>query len=71
VGATVAEILPTPAGLGTVDAALVAELVTTGSTGSTGAATLAAVIVYRMVSFWTPIFPGLLAATTLRRRRAL
>ena len=42
VGATAAEIVPTPAGLGTVDAALIAGLVTTGVGGG---ATLAAVIV--------------------------
>ena len=56
VGATAAEIVPTPAGLGTVDAALIAGLVTAG-VGS--GATLAAVIVYRLLSFWAPIVPGL------------
>ena len=56
VGATAAEIVPTPAGLGTVDAALIAGLVTTGVGGG---ATLAAVIVYRLLSFWAPIVPGL------------
>jgi uncharacterized membrane protein YbhN (UPF0104 family) len=68
VGATAAEIVPTPAGLGTVDAALIAGLVTTGVGGG---ATLAAVIVYRLVSFWAPIIPGLLASAMLRRRLAL
>ncbi|HEY5050689.1 MAG TPA: flippase-like domain-containing protein, partial [Acidothermaceae bacterium] len=68
VGATAAEIVPTPAGLGTVDAALIAGLVTTGVTGG---ATLAAVIVYRLLSFWAPILPGLIASAVLRRRLAL
>jgi len=68
VGATAAEIVPTPAGLGTVDAALIAGLVTTGVSGG---ATLAAVIVYRLVSFWAPIIPGLVASAALRRRLAL
>jgi uncharacterized membrane protein YbhN (UPF0104 family) len=68
VGATAAEIVPTPAGLGTVDAALIAGLVTTGVSGG---ATLAAVIVYRLVSFWAPIVPGLMASAMLRRRLAL
>ena len=68
VGATAAEIVPTPAGLGTVDAALIAGLVTTGVSGG---ATLAAVIVYRLVSFWAPIVPGLIASAMLRRRLAL
>jgi uncharacterized membrane protein YbhN (UPF0104 family) len=68
VGATAAEIVPTPAGLGTVDAALIAGLVTTGVSGG---ATLAAVIVYRLVSFWAPIIPGLVASAMLRRRLAL
>jgi uncharacterized membrane protein YbhN (UPF0104 family) len=68
VGATAAEIVPTPAGLGTVDAALIAGLVTTGVSGG---ATLAAVIVYRLLSFWAPIIPGLIASAMLRRRLAL
>ncbi|HEY5454973.1 MAG TPA: lysylphosphatidylglycerol synthase transmembrane domain-containing protein [Acidothermaceae bacterium] len=68
VGATAAEVVPTPAGLGTVDAALVAGLVTTGVGGG---ATLAAVIVYRLLSFWAPIVPGLIASAMLRRRLAL
>jgi uncharacterized membrane protein YbhN (UPF0104 family) len=68
VGATAAEVVPTPAGLGTVDAALIAGLVTTGVSGG---ATLAAVIVYRLVSFWAPIVPGLVASAMLRRRLAL
>jgi putative heme transporter len=68
VGATAAEIVPTPAGLGTVDAALIAGLVTTGVSGG---ATLAAVIVYRLLSFWAPIIPGLVASAMLRHRLAL
>lgn len=68
VGATAAEVVPTPAGLGTVDAALIAGLVTTGVSGG---ATLAAVIVYRLLSFWAPIIPGLVASALLRRRLAL
>ena len=68
VGTTAAEIVPTPAGLGTVDAALIAGLVTTGVGGG---ATLAAVIVYRLFSFWAPIVPGLVASAVLRRRLAL
>jgi uncharacterized membrane protein YbhN (UPF0104 family) len=68
VGATAAEIVPTPAGLGTVDAALIAGLATTGVGGG---ATLAAVIVYRLLSFWAPIVPGLIASVMLRRRLAL
>jgi uncharacterized membrane protein YbhN (UPF0104 family) len=68
VGATAAEIVPTPAGLGTVDAALIAGLVTTGVSGG---ATLAAVIVFRLLSFWAPIIPGVVASAMLRRRLAL
>ena len=33
--------------------------------------TLAAVIVFRLVSFWAPIVPGVLASAMLRRRLAL
>jgi uncharacterized membrane protein YbhN (UPF0104 family) len=51
-----------------LDAALIAGLVTTGVGGG---ATLAAVIVYRLLSFWAPIIPGLIASAMLRRRLAL
>lgn len=68
VGATTAGLVPTPAGLGTVDAALIGGLV---GAGATAGATLAAVAVYRLLTFWAPIGPGLIASSMLRRRMAI
>jgi uncharacterized protein (TIRG00374 family) len=68
VGVTTAEAIPVPAGLGTVDAALLAGLV---GAGATAGATLAAVIVFRLLTFWAPVLPGVIASGVLRRRMAI
>ena len=68
VGVPAAEAVPTPGGLGTVDAVLVAGL--TG-VGGTAAAVVAAVVVFRLLTFWAPIVPGAIASGLLRRRYAL
>jgi uncharacterized membrane protein YbhN (UPF0104 family) len=68
VGAAVGTAIPTPSGIGSTEAALVAVLVTTGL--PPGAA-LSAVLVFRAVTFWAPVPLGLLIAPGLRRRRAL
>ena len=68
VGVTTAEAIPVPAGLGTVDAALLAGLV---GAGATAGATLAAVIVFRLLTFWAPVIPGAIASDVLRRRMAI
>jgi uncharacterized membrane protein YbhN (UPF0104 family) len=68
VGATTAEAVPTPGGLGTVDAALLVALV---GAGTGGGAALAGVIVYRLLAFWAPIVPGGISTAVLRRRLVL
>ncbi len=68
VGATSAEAIPSPGGLGTVDAALVLGLV---GTGSSAGAVLAGVVVYRLLAFWAPIMPGMASSAFLRRRAVL
>lgn len=68
VGATAAEAVPAPGGLGTVDAVLLGGLV---GTGVSAAAPVAAVAVYRLLSFWAPIVPGLIASGVLHRRMAI
>jgi uncharacterized protein (TIRG00374 family) len=68
VGVTTAEAVPVPAGIGTVDAALLAGLV---GAGATAGATLAAVIVFRLLTFWAPVLPGVVASGVLRRRMAI
>lgn len=69
VGATSAEAIPSPGGLGTVDAALLLALV--GAAGSSAGAVLAGVVVYRLLAFWAPIMPGMVGSAFLRRRAVL
>ncbi len=69
VGVPIAEAIPTPGGFGAVDAVLVASLARTGS--STAGAVVAAVVVFRLLTFWAPILPGVISAGVLRRQHAL
>jgi uncharacterized membrane protein YbhN (UPF0104 family) len=68
VGAGAAAAVPIPAGLGSTEAALVAALVAAHINTS---AAVQAVLIFRLVTFWAPVPLGILAAHTLRRRRAL
>jgi uncharacterized protein (TIRG00374 family) len=65
VGAAVSTAAPTPGGLGATEAALVAGYTAVGIAGSTA---FAAVLLFRLVTFWLPILPGWLALVTLQRR---
>jgi undecaprenyl-diphosphatase len=67
-GAALAAVAPTPGGLGAMEAALVAGLTAAGA--ASGPA-VAAVLVYRLVTFWLPILPGFVAYRVLRRDGAL
>lgn len=67
-GTAVAAAVPTPSGLGAAEAALVAGLVAAGAALAPG---VAAVLAFRLVTFWLPIAPGFLAFRTLRRREVL
>ena len=58
-------ISPTPGGLGAFEAALVTGLSRIAIPASTAAA---AVVVYRLISYWLPVFPGAIAFRGLRRR---
>ncbi|WP_243741181.1 lysylphosphatidylglycerol synthase domain-containing protein [Streptomyces sp. 8K308] len=60
----VAAAVPSPGGIGSVDAALVVALVATGATA--GAAT-ATVLVYRVITVWLPLLPGALVLAGLVR----
>jgi uncharacterized membrane protein YbhN (UPF0104 family) len=64
VGGGVASLSPTPGGLGAVEAALVAGLV---SAGAQSAGAVAAILVFRLVTFWAPLVPGAIAFVDLRR----
>ncbi len=48
-------LLPTPGGLGSLDAAL---MLTLTAAGVPGAAALSAVFGYRLLTAWLPLFPG-------------
>ncbi|MFF2848737.1 YbhN family protein [Streptomyces sp. NPDC058001] len=63
-----AVLLPTPGGIGSLDAALALALVVTGTP-----ATLAASVVlgYRLLTVWLPLLPGLVTLVVLVRRRVL
>jgi undecaprenyl-diphosphatase len=61
--AAVAAVAPTPGGLGALEAALVAGLTAAGA--ASGPA-IAAVLVYRLITFWLPILPGFVAYRVLR-----
>ncbi|MFD4504929.1 lysylphosphatidylglycerol synthase domain-containing protein [Streptomyces sp. NPDC058457] len=63
-----AALLPTPGGLGSLDAALALALTASGTTASAAAS---AVLGYRLLTVWLPLLPGLVVLGVLIRRRAL
>ena len=63
--AAIGSISPTPGGLGAFEAALVTGLNKVATPTSTAAA---AVVLYRLISFWLPVLPGAVAFGRLRRR---
>ncbi|MFJ5775440.1 lysylphosphatidylglycerol synthase domain-containing protein [Streptomyces sp. NPDC093094] len=63
-----AALLPTPGGLGSLDAVLALALT---AAGAPAAAAASAVLGYRLLTVWLPLVPGLLVLGVLVRRRAL
>lgn len=63
-----AALLPTPGGLGSLDAALGLAL---AAAGAPAAAAASAVLGYRLLTMWLPLVPGLLVLGILIRRKAL
>ncbi|MGW1171653.1 lysylphosphatidylglycerol synthase domain-containing protein [Streptomyces sp. NPDC001153] len=63
-----AALLPTPGGLGSLDAALALALTVSGAPGVAAAS---AVLGYRLLTVWLPLLPGLLVLGVLVRRKAL
>ena len=68
VAAAAGNVLPTPGGIGTADAALVGVLV---AGGMPLAHAMPAVLAFRLVTFWAPAAVGVCVARPLRRRQAL
>ena len=63
-----AVLLPTPGGIGSLDAALAMALRLAGAPGGAAAS---AVLGYRLLTVWLPLVPGLLALAVLARRKVL
>jgi undecaprenyl-diphosphatase len=64
VGSAIATVAPTPGGLGALEAAVIAGLVSAGMASS---AAVPAVFLFRLATFWLPILPGYIAFNHLRR----
>jgi undecaprenyl-diphosphatase len=67
-GAAIGSVAPVPGGLGALEAALAAGLVAAGA--PTGPA-IAAVLTYRLITYWLPALPGLVSYQFLRRSGTL
>jgi uncharacterized membrane protein YbhN (UPF0104 family) len=67
-GSALGSIVPTPGGLGAVEAALTAGLVATGLHGTEAAS---AVLLFRLLTFWLPVPIGWVALNYLERKDAI
>jgi len=67
-GSSLGSIIPTPGGLGPVEAVLTAGLTTAGMHG---AAAASAVLLFRLLTFWLPVPAGWAALNYLERRNSL
>jgi glycosyltransferase 2 family protein len=67
-GSALGSIIPTPGGLGAVEAALTAGLVATGLHGTEAAS---AVLLFRLLTFWLPVPVGWVALNYLERKDAI
>ncbi len=64
VGSVLSSAAPTPGGLGAVEATLIAGLTSAGMSSATA---VAAVILFRLATFWIPLVPGWGAFVALQR----
>ena len=64
-GAALGSVVPTPGGLGAVEAALAAGLTATGMAAATA---VSAVLLFRLLTFWLPVPVGWAAFNYLQRR---
>jgi uncharacterized membrane protein YbhN (UPF0104 family) len=67
-GSAIGSILPTPGGLGGVEAALTAGLT---AAGMPGVVAVSAVLLFRLLTFWLPVPFGWAALSYLEREKAL
>ncbi len=64
VGSIISSVAPTPGGIGAVEATLIAGLTSAGMPGTTA---VAAVLIFRLTTFWLPLLPGWGIFTLMRR----
>ncbi|MEP7202987.1 MAG: lysylphosphatidylglycerol synthase transmembrane domain-containing protein [Ilumatobacteraceae bacterium] len=64
IGSMVSSVAPTPGGIGAVEATLIAGLTSAGMASTTA---VAAVILFRLATFWIPLLPGWGALVVLQR----
>jgi len=64
VGTAISTIAPTPGGIGAVEATLIAGLTSAGMPSSSA---VAAVLLFRLATFWIPLLPGWGALAALQR----
>jgi len=67
-GSAVAAVAPTPGGVGPFEAAVVTAL---SAYGVAAGPAVAAVIAYRLITYWLPVAPGIVAFHVLRRSGTL
>jgi uncharacterized membrane protein YbhN (UPF0104 family) len=67
-GSAIGSIMPTPGGLGGVEAALTAGLT---ATGMPGAVAVSAVLLFRLLTFWLPVPFGWVSLSYLERKQIL
>jgi uncharacterized protein (TIRG00374 family) len=67
-GSALGSIVPTPGGLGAVEAALSAGLIAAGLHSATAIST---VLLFRTLTFWLPVPVGWAALNYLQRKQAL
>ncbi len=67
-GSALGSIIPTPGGLGAVEAVLTTGLIATGMHGTIAAS---AVLLFRLLTFWLPVPFGWVALSYLERKQAL
>jgi uncharacterized membrane protein YbhN (UPF0104 family) len=67
-GSAIGSVVPTPGGLGAVEAALSAGLTAAGLAGTTA---VSAVLLFRLLTFWLPVPVGWVSMNYLIRREAL
>jgi uncharacterized protein (TIRG00374 family) len=67
-GSALGSIIPTPGGIGTVEAALTAGLVAAGLHGTQAAS---AVLLFRLLTFWLPVPFGYAALSYLESKDAI